>query len=127
MRFVLDENIPAPVLGALIEKFHEAKSITDLVPGGSPDQLVAAAAEEDGSILVSHDRDFRRIAPRVMDGQQRRFRRLSIVHMDCAAPRIVQRLVYNLPVIAFELEERRHMRDGRLIIAIRTEMVHIHR
>jgi predicted nuclease of predicted toxin-antitoxin system len=127
MRFVLEECIPVPVDQLLIAGGHEAKWITELVPPGSPDQLVAAAAEGDSSILISHDRDFRKIAPRVQDGQQRRFRRLHIIRMECKAARIGQRLLYNLPVIAFELNERRAMRDRRLIMAIKTDVVHIFR
>jgi predicted nuclease of predicted toxin-antitoxin system len=99
MRFFLVECIPKSALDMLIAHGHDASPITDYVPPGSPDLLVATVAEENDAILVSHDRDFRKLAPRVAHGERRRFRPLSIVKMECKEPRIVQRLEYNLPVI----------------------------
>jgi predicted nuclease of predicted toxin-antitoxin system len=84
MEFVLDENVPVSVGEMLSRHGHDAKSIRDYIPEGSPDPLVAAIAEKVDATLVSFDGDFEKIAPRIPVGARRRFRKLSRIWMQCS-------------------------------------------
>jgi len=106
MRFILDENVPRSVEDVLTARGHEVASIREHVLPGSPDELVAAVSEYVGAVLVSHDGDFRKIAPRVPDGQRARFRKLSMVRMQCEKPKSVQRMQAAISLIEFEFNER---------------------
>lgn len=127
MRFILDENVPNSVGDMLRSRGHEAFSIRDYVAQGAPDQIVAAIAEHEEAVLVSHDRDFRKIAPRVPEGQRARFRRLSVVRMQCEKPRSSERLQAAMPLIEVEFEERQRMPDRRMIVVVARGTVTIHR
>ena len=72
MIFILDECVPASALHALQNLNYDATMITDHIPPQSPDQLVAATADAAGAIMVSHDRDFKKLIARRTDGCQRR-------------------------------------------------------
>jgi predicted nuclease of predicted toxin-antitoxin system len=118
MRFILDENVPRSVEEMLNERGHSVASIREYVLPGSPDQLVAAVTEQADAVLVSHDSDFRKIAPRIPDGQKSRFRRLSMVRMRCEKPRSAERLRAAISLIEFEFEERQRMPDKRMIVTV---------
>ncbi len=76
MHFLLDENVPNSVAAVLGGHGHEVSSVRDIMPVASPDPVVATVSEEMDAILVSHDKDFRSIAPRIHVNRAR-FRRLS--------------------------------------------------
>ena len=65
---MLDENVGASVGRKIAECGCECQYIRDLIPDGSVDQLVAFVAEDSHTILLSHDGDFKKIAPRIPDG-----------------------------------------------------------
>ena len=48
MRVLLDENVPSSVAGVFLEFGHEVLLVWDLLPVGSPNPLVAMAAEIEG-------------------------------------------------------------------------------
>jgi len=127
MRFVLDENVPASVGVMLVDRGHEAGSIRDYAAQGVPDQVVAAVAEHEHAVLISHDKDFRKIAPRVPDGQQQRFRKLSMVRMRCEKPRSAERLRTAVSLIEFEFAERQRMPDRRMIVEVGKGTITIYR
>lgn len=127
MRFVLDENVPNSVGVMLGDRGHTVASIREYVAQGAPDQVVAAVTEYESAVLVSHDKHFRKIAPRVPDGQRSRFRRLSIVRMQCEKPRSAERLRTAISLIEFEFEERRRMPDRRMIVDVGKQTITIHR
>lgn len=127
MLFYLDENVPASVQDVLSGRGHEVRFTRELLPIGSPDELVATASEFDEAILVSHDSDFKKIAQRIPDGQKSRFRKLSMVRMQCTKPRSAQRLEVALPYIEFEFDQRKHMHDKRMIVVVKTDLISIAR
>ena len=114
MRFILDENVADAARLMLEEKGYCAASIRDFVVPGTVDAVVAHVAEQQCAILVSHDGDFRKIAPRVHDGQRKRFRQLErkafmlsqiSLSLACSSPaksdnRVMQskRLLLYLPI-----------------------------
>ncbi|MFN3971016.1 MAG: DUF5615 family PIN-like protein [Gemmobacter sp.] len=123
----MDECIPASTREMLTGQGHESYRITDFIPEGSPDPLVARYSQEAGAILVSHDRDFKEYSARRPNVQQPRFPRLCVVHMQCKQPRIPDRLLACLPIVALEFALRQQMHDQRLIVEIKTDFLVVHR
>jgi len=118
MQFLLDENVPASVLGILRGAGHTVEYVRDYIPPGSPDPLVAAISEEIGAVLVSFDGDFQKIAPRVPLGQRNRFRRLSRIWMRCNEPRAAERVESALSLVESEYELAQSRPDRRMFIWI---------
>lgn len=89
----------------------------DILPTDAPDQLVAAVSERSEAILVSFDKDFRTLAPRIGMGR-RHFRRLSRIAFRCPEPSAAQRLKEALALIEFEWAGAQAKPDKRIIIEI---------
>ena len=82
LRLLLDHNVPDSVAAVFEEYGHEVHLLRDALLRDSRDPIVAAVSEENDWILVSCDKDFRSIAPRVPRGMRMRFRRLSRISLD---------------------------------------------
>lgn len=102
MLFILDENVPVDVADMLTQHGHDALFIRDYVPPGSPDPLVATVAQELNAVLVSFDRDFQSIAPRIPKGHRQRFRKLSRIWLRCHEPQAARRLQVALSLVVSE-------------------------
>ena len=61
MRFLLDHNVPADVAAFLVEREHDVATVVDLLAEDADDALVAVTAMEENRILISHDKDMRRV------------------------------------------------------------------
>jgi hypothetical protein len=127
MLFFLDENVANTVAIVLRKAGHEAVFIRDMIPAGSVDQLVAALAENEDAVLVSHDKDFKTIAPRIPDGQRRRFKKLSQLKLACAEPKAAERVEQNFPFIDLESQMAKKRHDKRVMIQIGKGVVTIFR
>lgn len=127
MLFFLDENVPAAVCSVISGRGHDVQWTRDLLPLGSTDELVASTSQVNGAVLVSHDKDFKKIAPRIPNGQTATFRKLSMVRMECTKPQSAQRLAVALPYIEFEFSQRQTMPDKRLIVAVKSNVISIYR
>jgi hypothetical protein len=101
---LLDENVPIAVAQVLRETGHDVVVAADVVAAGSPDHVVAAAALQDGRVLVSHDRDFRRIdSLHAREANGGRFNALHRLLLSCAEPVAAERVRSFLPVIEADL------------------------
>lgn len=60
MRFVLDEDVDARVVGVLVGKGHEAWTIPDATLSASDDETVAIYGHTKNAVVVTHDREFSR-------------------------------------------------------------------
>lgn len=118
MRFMLDENIPVPSSECLANFGYDVEYIRDMIPEGSVDPLVAFVAEDQKAILVSSDGDFRKIAPRIPDGQKRRFRNLSRTWLRCNEYQAADRLEKAMSFIGAEFEIAQNSNDRRMILTI---------
>lgn len=127
MLFYLDENVPAQVEAVIVSKGHEVRWKRDIIPEGSPDQMVAAVSEDAGAILVSHDKDFKRIAPRIPDGQRTRFRKLSMLRLECKKPKSAHNVGNLFDFIELEARLRGEGENSRLMISIRDSSITIFR
>jgi predicted nuclease of predicted toxin-antitoxin system len=98
MHLLLDQNVANSVAAVFREFGHTVQLVREILPADSPDPLIAAVAEIDGYVLVSHDRDFETIAPRIPKGSRARFRKLSRISLECsesqAAARVKQSIKY---------------------------------
>jgi len=117
LRFLTDNCVPDSVGRTLIAAGHEVILLRDILPTNSPDPLVASVAELNNAILVSFDRDFKTLAPRIGVGQQR-FRKLSRIAFRCNEPDAAQRLGLALALIEFEWTTAQAASDKRMIVEI---------
>lgn len=127
MRLLLDHNVPNSVAEAFRAHGHVVLLVKDILPTDAPDPLVAAASEMEASILVSCDRDFDLIAPRIPKGMRSRFRRLSRISLQCSEPQAAQRVKTFMSVLESEYEIARKSADGRMFIVIQQNGIKIHR
>ena len=68
MKFFSDHCVTESVCRFLEERGHEVIRLRSVLPPNSLDPLVAKYAETIDSILITHDGDFRKIAPRIPNG-----------------------------------------------------------
>lgn len=127
MKFLLDENVPHSVGAVLAEFGHDVAFVTDHLGTGSPDPLVATAAVRMDRILVSIDRDMRRIERFVSQGDQDRFPTLSRLMLCCIERSAAERVRLFMPVIEAEFHRVQALEDRRLFFEIGNRRVRIHR
>jgi predicted nuclease of predicted toxin-antitoxin system len=71
VRFLVDAQLPARLAAFLADAGHDALHTTQLPDGNrTTDAAIAAAADEDGRVVVTKDRDFR--DGHVLSGSPRR-------------------------------------------------------
>lgn len=122
---MLDENVPDRVADTLRRLGHEVVRSTEIVVGGSPDPIVATAAQEGGWVLVSHDRDFRRIDRLSSEGQQERYPTLSRLLLSCPEPVSASRVETFMVVVEAEFARVQQREDPRLMMEIGERRVRI--
>ncbi len=127
MKFLLDECIPASALNALKTDGFNAETVLEHLLPESPDTLVASTANQLGAIIVSHDRDFKRLIVRQHDGQLPKYRNAHLIKMECKHRRIADRLKFVMPIISAEFEARKAMKDKRMIIFVGTDFLRVWR
>ena len=127
MRLLLDHNVPVSVADVFREHGHTVQLVSELLPTDSPDHLIAAVSEEDGSVLVSCDGDFKVIAPRIPMGMRSRFRRLSRIWLCCNEPQAAQRVRIAMSLIEAEYEIAQNSADRRMHIVIQNSGIKTHR
>lgn len=62
MKFLLDANLPARLVGEFVAAGHECVHVEDLLPRYAPDTKIARIANEAGAVVVSRDADFVHLA-----------------------------------------------------------------
>lgn len=127
MRLLLDHNVPNSVALVFRTHGHDVRLVRDILPTDSPDLLVATVSEEEGFILVSCDRDFRKIAPRIPKGARTRFRNLSRISIECSEPQAAQRIEEAMALIEFEYEGAQKRSDKRIHIVIQNNGIKTNR
>ncbi|HEX3666072.1 MAG TPA: DUF5615 family PIN-like protein [Rhizomicrobium sp.] len=120
MHFLLDHNVPDSVAAALIEFSHTVELVRKILPKDSADPVVATAAENIGAILVSVDKDFRNIAPRIPKGHRARFRKLSRISLDCSEYQAADRIRKLMRHIELAWEDAQEQPDKRMFFIVQT-------
>jgi predicted nuclease of predicted toxin-antitoxin system len=127
MRLLLDHNVPVSVANVFRARGHIVQLVKDILPTDSSDQLIALVSEDDGAILVSADRDFKQIAPRIPKGHRARFRRLSRISLECSEYQAAGRVHAAMTLIEAEWEIALTNSDPRMFITIGTSGIKTHR
>ena len=112
----------------LLEKRgHQVTRLRDVLPTDSPDPLVAKVAQDNDSILLTHDGDFKKVAPRIAMGERQRFKKLSKVHLNCEHAKATDRLNASVELIEFEWAGAMKRRDKRIHISVGLSVIRTHR
>lgn len=101
--------------------------LREVLPTDTPDPIVAKTAQDCDAILLTHDGDFKTVAPRIAVGQRARFRKLSKVHLNLEHARSAQRLATAIGLIEFEWIAAQERPDKRIHIAIQLAVIKSHR
>jgi hypothetical protein len=72
MRFLIDENVADAVRRCINGHGYETLVARDVFETGAPDEMLAFAVEQNGLILVSHDKDFKDLRRTLPQGQRSR-------------------------------------------------------
>lgn len=118
-----DECVAESACKFLEERGHEVIRAKSKVPEGTEDPIVAKVSEDLSAILLSDDADFRTIAARRIDGQKRRFRRLSRIQLACKHSQAANRLAAAMTLIEFEYDIAQARPDKRMIIEVKTTLI----
>ena len=126
MRFLLDENVQTAIIVALTQRGHDAMRATEILEIGAADQLVATAAVENDRVLVSHDKDMKRIDRKISESHRERFPSLCRLMFCLPEPEALARLLMFLPLVELEFEEAR-MANQPMLLEICARRIRIHR
>jgi predicted nuclease of predicted toxin-antitoxin system len=118
MVLLIDENVPMSVARFLTERGHDVRHVRDLLPGGTPDPVIATIGDRLSAIVVTWDRDFETLARRVPEGNRARFRRLGRMSFRCNEARGRQLLEKWIGHIEFHFAFACQNEDARMIVQI---------
>ena len=123
MTLLIDEDVPSSVADVFRSRGHTVYLVTDLLPSGSPDHIVAITGDRlgPGAVLVTWDKGYRHLIPRASKVGAGRFRNLSRISFGCSEPQGKVRLSQEIEVIEFKYESVMKMADKRMIVEITTE------
>ena len=123
MTLLIDEDVPSSVADVFRSRGHTVYLVSDLLPSGSPDHIVAITGDRlgPGAVLVTWDKDYRYLIPRVAKVGAGRFRHLSRISFECPEPQGKIRLGQEIELIEFKYESVMRMPDKRMIVEITTE------
>jgi hypothetical protein len=118
LRLFTDENVPDSVGRYLRGRGHSVYRAKAHLAEGSPDQIVATTAMEDGRILVSQDKDFnhQRFA-------QPRFARLSRIGLVGAGPTLVRALKEHMHLIEAQWAHAQRSGAARMIVHLQVGQI----
>lgn len=126
MRFFLDHNVDGLIADVLRTRGHTVVLLTDELPSNAEDHLVATVAMRLDCILVSHDRDMKRIERKISDGWRVRYPHLCRIMLCCPEIESACRFEIFLPIIDIEYREAA-LADVPMMFEIGARRVRLHR
>ena len=106
IKFLVDENVPADVTTFLRSRGHEVFPVGEYFAKSSPDHLLVTAAEQNGLVVITFDKDFKRLITQVPVGYRGKFGasagRISLHMKETEAP---QRIIDMLPTVEFHYHQ----------------------
>lgn len=128
LRAFLDAGVPDSVGETLRADHHFVILHREVLPEGSPDELVCAAALENKAILVAIDGDMKQMAKRYgVTPKGERFNRLHIIRLCCPENLAAQRLEQALSLIEHEWRFTKAKAARRLWVDVATHYIRSHR
>ena len=116
--FLVDENVPNDIVLFLRDRGHTVYYVGDTFVKGSPDQVLHFAAELNGLVVLTFDKDFKRLVQQLPAGSRTSTRRSAgRISLTCTEIVAVSRIRQLISLIEahyeFALAE-----DRRLILQI---------
>lgn len=118
MLLILDEGVPSSVAQFFRSQDFVTAAVQEYLAPGTPDPVIATATDHLGAMLVSQDRDFKKIARRIPEGNRQRLRRMSRLSLTCKAPQAVNRLERYIDHIKVEISQAATRSDRRVFIEV---------
>jgi len=114
MRLLIDENVPNSVAQFYRSRGHEIHFVRDL----TPDPVIGRIGDRLSAIIVTWDRDFRQIAPRIPVGHKERFRRLGRISYQCDEVHGLALTERWIESIEFHYAQAQMQPDMRMIVVV---------
>ena len=92
MRLIIDENANIELARFLQERRHDDVSIRGQFGEGMVDTAIADFGEVWKTIIVTYDRDFKRLVERAPESNRLQFRWLGRISLNCKPQNAVRRL-----------------------------------
>ena len=102
MRFLIDNNVPTAVAVYLRSLGHDVALVREELTEDAPDPLVATTAMEQKRVLVSHDKDMKRIERKISTTWIERYPKLCRVQLCCNEVQSASRLEAFMGLIELE-------------------------
>jgi len=118
MRLLIDENVQDSIAAYFQERGHEVLLVRDVLARGTEDPVLAAVGDRLQLIIVTCDKDLKRLVSRAARGERQRFRRLGRILLRCNQTRALGRVQATIKSIEFEFDESQSRPDKRLIVEI---------
>ncbi len=119
MLLLIDENTPDSVARFFRERGHQVTLVRDILPRGTPDQIVALVGDELHAVVVTwNHKDFKRLVSRIPEGGRRRFRNLGRITFRCSEAHGRQRLEELIEWVEFEYVQAQKSPDKRMMLEI---------
>lgn len=116
--FILDANVAVAVGEFLEIRGHRVFFVVRSLVAGTDDEIIALLGEASQAVIVTHDRDFKRIVQRVPEGSRQQFRTLGRISLTCREPQARRRIEALIESIEFEYEQAQRSSHKRLIMQI---------
>jgi predicted nuclease of predicted toxin-antitoxin system len=117
LRFFLNHCVPASVARVLRDAGHVVILQKDAIATDESDPIVALASAENDAILISTDKDYRKIATR-FGVSNTRLRKLSRIQLRCSEPDAASCVAAGMKFIEHEWELAQSFNDKRIFIEI---------
>ncbi|MGE8142992.1 DUF5615 family PIN-like protein [Novosphingobium sp. NPDC080210] len=127
MRFFADHCVPESACLWLEQRGHTVIRLRNVLATDTPDPIVAKVAQDSDAILLTHDGDFKKIAPRIPAGNKTRFKKLSKIHLSIPQVKSKNRLEDAISFIEFEWQIAQQCRDKRMHLVIQPSIIKTHR
>lgn len=118
MLLLIDENVPDSVARYFAARGHEVCYVRDILPAGTADPVIAAVGDKLSAIVVTWDKDFRKLVERVPKGGKAGFRRLGRITFRCSEPRGLSQLERWIEHIELLYKSTSEGEDFRMIVEI---------
>jgi predicted nuclease of predicted toxin-antitoxin system len=86
MRLLLDENVQQSIADFLRSRGHEIHLVREALAPGTSDSDLSRVGDLLGLIVVTWDRDLKRLAKRAPRGERQKYRRLGRISLRCNHP-----------------------------------------
>jgi predicted nuclease of predicted toxin-antitoxin system len=118
MRLLLDENVQQSIADFLRSRGHEIHLVREALAPGTSDSDLSRVGDLLGLIVVTWDRDLKRLAKRAPRGERQKYRRLGRISLRCNQARALSRVQQVIESIEFEYEQIQKHSDKRLFVEI---------